>query len=266
MHSNVINTVAPTHSSPFWYSELHPWMPSSHHLLSSCTNTRLGPPFLPKFATLTQQPSRSVNTMMPTLLPPSHRQINDASLLHPCMLASQLWCMTPSTRSGFLPLWYMSCWKTATKCAPVMVWSTAAQDNTFMNVVSRTPTLPPMSWQPHHRLLPDLAFLHHCLHLPSLHSCCSLHPLCPQCLQLQNLRQQLSPKSPCACTYVCNTQHSPCAALEIRPCLHHTQAPDPGTATALQPMRGDPDLECLQTLLSSYCARRQRTISPMHVL
>ena len=48
-----------THSLPFWHSELHPLMASSHHPLSSCTNARLGPPFLPEFATLTQQPSRS---------------------------------------------------------------------------------------------------------------------------------------------------------------------------------------------------------------
>ena len=27
---------------------------------------------------------------------------------------------------------------------------------------------------------------------------------------------------PCACTYICSTQHSSCAALEIRPCQHHT--------------------------------------------
>ena len=39
---------------------------------------------------LTQLPSRFVNELMPTLMPPSHRQTNDANLLHPCMLASQL--------------------------------------------------------------------------------------------------------------------------------------------------------------------------------
>ena len=32
---------------------------NSHHLLSSCTNARLGPPFLHEFTTLTEQPSRS---------------------------------------------------------------------------------------------------------------------------------------------------------------------------------------------------------------
>ena len=128
-------------------------MPSSHCLLSSCTNARLGPPFLPKFATLTQQPSRFVNELMPALMPPSHRQANDANLLHHCMPVSHLQCMTPSARSGFLQLWYMSCQKTTTKCAPVMVWSTATQDDTFMNIASSPLTLPQMSQQPHCRIL-----------------------------------------------------------------------------------------------------------------
>ena len=125
MHSNVLSTVALNHSSPFWHSELHPSMPSSHHLLSSCTNARLGPPFLPESATLTWQPSRFMNKLMPAPMPPSHRQTNDANLLHPCMLASPLQCMTPSVRSGSLPLWYVSCQKTATKHTPVMAWSSA---------------------------------------------------------------------------------------------------------------------------------------------
>ena len=74
---------------PFWDSKLHPLIPSSHHLLSSCTNARLGSPFLPKFTTLTQQPSRFMNELMPTLMPLSHRQANDANLLHPvCWSAS----------------------------------------------------------------------------------------------------------------------------------------------------------------------------------
>ena len=141
------------HSLPFWCSKLHPFIPSSYHLLNSCTNARLGPPFLPEFTTLTQQPSRFMNKLIPAPMPPSHRQTNDANLLHPCMLASQLRCMTPSTRSGFLPLCYMSCQKTATKCALVMAWSTATQDDTFMNVVSSPLTLPQMSQQPHCRLL-----------------------------------------------------------------------------------------------------------------
>ena len=175
-------------------------MPSSHHLLSSCTNTRLGPPFLPEYTTLTQQPSRFINELMPALMPPSHRQTNDANPLHPCMLASLLQCTTPSIRSGSLPLWYVSCQKTATKCTPVMAWSTAAWDDTYLNAVSSPLTLPQMSQQPHCRLLPDLTFLHHCLHPPSLHNCHSLCLLHPQCLLLQNHRHQLSPKLPlCLC-------------------------------------------------------------------
>ena len=49
------------HSSPSWHSKLLQLVPSSHHLLSSCTNTSSGPPSLPKSATLTQQPSKFVN-------------------------------------------------------------------------------------------------------------------------------------------------------------------------------------------------------------
>ena len=120
--------------------------------------------------------------------------------LHPCILASPLQDTTPSARSGSLPLWYVSCWKTATKCAPVMAWSTAVWDDTSMNVVSSPLTLPQMSHQPHCRLLPDLAFLQHCLHLPSLHNYCSPHLLHLQWLWLQNHRHQLPPKLPlCLC-------------------------------------------------------------------
>ena len=126
MHSNVLSTAAPTHSSPFWCSKIHPLMPSSCHLLSSCTNARLGPPFLPEFATPIQQPPRFMNKLMPTPMPPSHRQTNDANPLHPYLPASLLQHTTPSVRSGSLPLWYMSCQKTATKCVPVMAWSTTA--------------------------------------------------------------------------------------------------------------------------------------------
>ena len=115
MHSNVLSTVVPTPSSPFWCSELHPSMPRPHHLLSSCTNARLGPPFLPEFATLTWQPSRFMNKLMPAPMPLSSRQTNDANPLHPYMPASPLQCTTPSIRSGSLPLWYVSCQKTATK-------------------------------------------------------------------------------------------------------------------------------------------------------
>ena len=46
-----------------------PINPSSHHLLSSPTNTSLGSPFLPKSATLTQQHSKFMNGLIPTLMP-----------------------------------------------------------------------------------------------------------------------------------------------------------------------------------------------------
>ena len=116
MHSNVLSTAVLTHSLLFWCYELHPLKPSSHHLLSSCTNARLGTPFLPESATPSRQLSRFVNGLMPAPMPPSHRQTNDANPLHPCMLASPLQCMIPSVRSGSLPLWYVSCQKTATMC------------------------------------------------------------------------------------------------------------------------------------------------------
>ena len=190
-----------------------------------------------------------VNELMPNPMPPSHRQTNKVNLLHPCMPASLLWCITPPKRSGSLPLWYMSCWKMATKCTPVMAWSTTAWDDTFVNAVSSPLTLPQLSQQPHQRLLPDLTLLHHCLHPSGLHNCCSLHQLNPQCLQLQNHRHQLSQSCPCACAYICNTQHSPCGVLQIGPCPQHTQVPDPGNITALWPTRGEPwpgmSLECL---------------------
>ena len=126
MHSNMLSIAAPTHSLPFWHSALHPLMPSSCHQLSSCTNAKSAPPFLPESPTKTRQPSRFMNKLMPAPMPPSHRQSNNANPLHPCMLASPLQCTTPFIRSGSLPLWYMPCQKTATKCTPVMAWSTAA--------------------------------------------------------------------------------------------------------------------------------------------
>ena len=84
MHSNMLSSVVQTHSLPFWYYDLHPLMPSSHHLLSSCTNASLGPPFLPESTTLPQQPSRFMSELMPTPMPPSHRLTNDANPLLPC--------------------------------------------------------------------------------------------------------------------------------------------------------------------------------------
>ena len=144
---------------------------------------------------------------------PNHRLTNAAKHLHHCMLVNQLQCTTHSASSGSLPLWYVSCQKTATMCAPVMAWSTAIQDDTFMNTVSSLLTLPQLSHQPFCRLLPYLAFLQQCLHPPSLHYYCILYLLHLQHLQLQNHRHQLSLKLPLCHTYVCDTQHSPCAAL-----------------------------------------------------
>ena len=58
MHSNTLSTAVLICSLPSWHSALYQLMPSSHHLLSSWTNTNLGPPFLPKSTTLAQQPSK----------------------------------------------------------------------------------------------------------------------------------------------------------------------------------------------------------------
>ena len=83
-------------------------MPSSHHLLSSCTNTSLGPPSLPKSTTLTQQPLKFMNGLLSTPTPTNYRLINTASLLHPCMLVSQLSHMMLFARYGSPLPWYMS--------------------------------------------------------------------------------------------------------------------------------------------------------------
>ena len=64
--------------------------------------------------------------------------------------------------------------RTATKYAPAMVWSTAAWDDTYVNVVSNQLTLFQTPQQPHCRLPPDLTSLYHSLHPPSLHKQCSL--------------------------------------------------------------------------------------------
>ena len=114
------------YSLPSWHSELHQLMSSSHHLLSSCANASLGPPFLPKSATPTQQPSKFMNRLPPTPTPSDHRLINTANLSHPRMLVSQLPCMTPFTRFWSLLQWYASYPRTATRYTPAMILFTAA--------------------------------------------------------------------------------------------------------------------------------------------
>ena len=88
MHSSVLSTVVLICNSPSWHSELLQSMPSSPHLLNSCTNTSLGPSSLPKCATLMQQPSKFVNRLTPVPMPSDHRLINTANHLHPCVLVS----------------------------------------------------------------------------------------------------------------------------------------------------------------------------------
>ena len=176
------STVVPICSYPPGTLKLLQLMPSSHHLLSSCTNSSLGPQFLPKSATLTQQPSKVMNRLLPSLTPSNHKLINTANLLHPYMLVSQLPCMTPFARFGSPLQWYTSYTRTATMYVPEMVLPTAAQDDTNVNTVSSLLTLFQMPQQPHHGLLPEPMSSCHSLHLPSLHSQCSLHLLHPQCL------------------------------------------------------------------------------------
>ena len=141
MHPSILSTTVLICSLPSWHSEILQLMPSSHHLLNSYTNASLGPPFLPKSTSLTQQPSKFMNGLIPTLIPSRHRQINTANLLHPCMLVSQLPCMTPFARFGSLLQWYMSYPRTATRYAPVMALSATAHDNTYMSAVSSPPTM-----------------------------------------------------------------------------------------------------------------------------
>ena len=153
MHCKVLSTVVPIHSSPSWHCELLQSIPSSHHLLSSCSNASLGPPSLPKSTSLTQQPSKFMSRLLSILTPSDHRLINTANLLHPCMLVSQLPCMTPFTRFGSPLQWYASYPRRATRYAPAMVLSTTTQGNICMNTVSKPAdivpdaTLPdPTSW------------------------------------------------------------------------------------------------------------------------
>ena len=196
-------TVVLTHSSPFWCSELHPLMPSSCHLQSSFTNARLGPPFLPEFTTLIQWPSKFMGMNWCTHSDASKSQADQWCKSLAPMYAGQPVVMYDilCTGSGSLPLWYVSCQKTATKCAPVKAGGLMPYEMTPSWMQCQTHwALPQLSHQPHHRLLLDCAFLCHCLHLPSLHNYCSLCLLHLQHLWLQNHIHQLSLKSPlCLC-------------------------------------------------------------------
>ena len=191
----MLSTVVPLHSSPSWHSELHQLMPSSHHLLSACTNANLGPPFLPKSTTLIQQPSNFMNR-----LDTHSNDFKAQADIHCKSLAplyggqpvamhdalNKIWI--PATVVHILP-------KDNTRYTPVMVLFTATWDDTCMNAVSSPLTLFQTPQQPHCRLLPDAMSLCHNLHPLSLHSLCDLHLLHPQCLWLQSHRPQLFP--PC---------------------------------------------------------------------
>ena len=248
MHSNVLSTVVPICSLPSWHSKLLHLMQSSHHLLSSCTNASSGPPSLPKSTTLTLQPSKFANGLLPALTPSDHRLINTASLLHPCMLVSQLPCIMPFTRFGSPLQWYMSYPRTVSRYTPAMVLSTATQDDTCVNAVSNLLILFQMPQQPCHRYLPDPASLCHNLHQPNLHNQCNWHLLHPQCLQLQS--HTSCPKGH-PCNYACDIQCSPCAAQKMWSCSCGAQVPDTRDVTILLPMRGEPWLKMSYLWLSS---------------
>ena len=134
--------------------------------------------------------------------------------------------------------------RTATKYASATVLFTTTWD-TYMNAVSSMLTLFQMPQQPHCRLLPDPVSLYHNLHPLGLLSPCHLCLLHLQCLWLQTTDHSCSHHTNCPkgnpCAYACDTQHSRCAAQEIRSCLHSTQAPDTRDVTIPQPMRGEPD-------------------------
>ena len=135
--------------------------------------------------------------------------------LHPCMPASPLWCTTPSVRSESLPLWYLSCSKdsyqvhTSNGVVYCIAW-----DDTSMNTVSSPLTLSQMSQQPHWQAP---ARPHISAPLPAPFKPAQLHTVstCCTCNACNSKTTDTScPQSwPCACTYVCNTQHSSCAAL-----------------------------------------------------
>ena len=195
MHANVLSTVVQIHSSPSWHCELHQSTPSSDHLLSSCTYASLGPPFLPKSITLTQQPSKFMNRLIPALTPSDHKLINTANLLHTLYAGQPVAMYVPFTRFGSPLQCYGHYLRIATRYAPAMVLFTAIRDDTYMNAVLNLLTLFQTPQQLHCRLMPGPTSLCHSLHQPSLHSQCNLCLLHLQCLQLQSHRPQLSP--PC---------------------------------------------------------------------
>ena len=221
----------------------YPLMPSSHHLLSFCTNANLEPS-LPKSATLTWQPSKFMNGLLPVLTPSNHRPICTASLLHPCMLVSWLPCTIPFARFWSPPQSSMSYPRTATKCTSVQVWSTTVQDDTNMDAVSTLLTL----FRHHNNhtagscqtlCLCATACTNQICTTSAAHTCCT-HNTCDSTATDHSCFHHTSCPKGHPCAYTHGTQHSPCAAQKIRSCSCSTQVPDTGDVTILQPMKGDP--------------------------
>ena len=69
-----------------------------------CTNTDSEQPFLPRYATVTQQPCKSMSRLTHAPKLSNHRLINAAKHLPPCMLVNQLQHTTLFKSFGFLLL------------------------------------------------------------------------------------------------------------------------------------------------------------------
>ena len=232
MHSSVLSTVVPIHSLPSWHSKLLQSMPTSHHLLSSCTNANLELPSLPKSATLTQQPFKFMNRLLPTLDTFKSQADKHCKSLAP-LYAGQLVAMYDTLCKIWVPITvvhvlpkdsYQVCTSAGMVycctrqhfCESSVKPADTVPDTTATTL--QTPARPHVS-------VPQPAHTYCTCNSTATDHSCSQNTNCPK-------------GHPC--TYTCDTQCSPCAVQKIRSCPGSTQAPDTGDVTILQPMRGDP--------------------------
>ena len=232
------------HSWPSWHSELLQLMPSSHHLLRSCTNASLRPPSLPKSKTLTQQPSKFMSGCYPF----QHLQITG-------WLTLQISC-TPVCQSASCHVWYPSQDLGPCYCG------TCPTQGELPGTHQWWYCLPP------HKVTPGWMQCQTCWHCSRCHNnhtagSCQTSCLCARASTNQtcttsttltccthntynskatghSCSHHTSSAKGCPCTYTCNTQCSPHAAQKIRSCSCSIQVPDTGDVTVLLPMRGDP--------------------------
>ena len=141
-------------------------------------------------------PPHYMNRLIPDSNDTSKSQANttlQTSCTPVCWSAScHVW--HPSVRFGFLLQWYISCPRTATRYALVMVLFTAAMRWCHaMWTQFQAHWHCPRCHNSHTvRLLPDpVSLCHHSLHWLGLHSPCHLHLLYPWCQWLQSHRPQL---------------------------------------------------------------------------